>query len=784
MRQCYFSYHKKDEFRGELQEFQKRLKEEGYSGMFFQIMSPYQDASEMCQVSGILEEIFPKVPWVGYSTSGNIVGCSLSEGITVAANIFEVQSTKLQIFQYDMNELPPAEIAQKILEETSNHPWVKAIEIFWTITDYSTSVFCEGLKELDEKIQVFGGIVCNPDITSKESYIASSEGSIGTNGVLTIFYGGPDFYIDSLKISGWKPIGRKFLVTKASGSRLYELGGVPAFEIYKKYLNIQNDNNFFYNALDFPMMYEHNQTTIVRAPSRSYEDGSLAMTSDVEAGEILRLSYGEPQTILNSIQKRTTRIRDFEPDVMHLFSCAARKAYWEPYEPTYELQSLKGICDTSGFFSHGEFIRENTYLNQHNITLVIASMREGEKKVARTRTAKEEQVSAGRLPLAARMATFIRETSYELEEINSTLESMNHQLEGLAMTDSLTGLKNRLSFNQLLQTFPRMDEKSNWIMLMMDVNGLKYTNDTFGHLAGDELIISAGKVIKKVFGKEGYCYRIGGDEFSVILDISDEELLEKKREFRDTIEEINNGSLYRLSIAVGKSKLKDNSNNYKSVSDWKMDADLNMYRDKTLIYRRAADNTEVHNHKELISCMIAIEEAKDPYTAHHSERVCAISEMIAKWLGLTENTVRNIRDAAHLHDIGKVGINDSILSKPSALTDTEFRIIKAHTNIGARILMQSNYTQELVQIVLHHHERYDGKGYPDKLSGADIPIGARIVALADSIDAMTSRRVYRNAMSLEECYREVERNLGKMYDPAIGKICLDHWAEIETVVKL
>ena len=109
-----------------------------------------------------------------------------------------------------------------------------------------------------------------------------------------------------------------------------------------------------------------------------------------------------------------------------------------------------------------------------------------------------------------------------------------------------------------------------------------------------------------------------------------------------------------------------------------------------------------------------------------------------------------------MHDIGKIGIRDNVLTKPGKLTDEEFEIIKQHPVIGAKILMQSNYTHELVQIVLHHHERYDGRGYPEGLKGEDIPIGARVIAIADSIDAMTSKRVYRDAMSLDYCRNEIE----------------------------
>ena len=131
-----------------------------------------------------------------------------------------------------------------------------------------------------------------------------------------------------------------------------------------------------------------------------------------------------------------------------------------------------------------------------------------------------------------------------------------------------------------------------------------------------------------------------------------------------------------------------------------------------------------------------------------------------------------------MHDIGKIGVSDAIISKPGKLTDEERSAVKQHSVIGAKILMQSNYEHDLVQAVLHHHERFDGKGYPEGLAGEKIPVSSRVLAIADSIDAMTSKRVYRDAMSLEYCRNEIEKNLGVMYDPAIGKVVLEHWNEI------
>ena len=787
MKKKLFVFESAQEFEKTLSVFKQWYTDNGSPKMFFHIYSEILDENFLKDVWGVIEKVFPGIPWMGISTSGNIVDCEVSGKISVVANIFTMETTKFQIFQYDMACMSIDDISKDIINKTQEEfSWVKGIEMYHTISSFSTTKFCDAMHYLRSDIQMFGGIVCSPDITSPESCVFSCVGGYCKTGLLIAFYGGEDFHVKSIKISGWKPLGRNFLVTKSKGNILYELGGTPAYDVYRKYLNIRNDQNFFYNALEFPMLYEHNATTIVRAPAASNPDGSLTMSSDVDTGSIIRLSYGEPQTIVNSITEESKKIEAFYPEVLHIFSCAARKAFWSSHEPTYEIFPFKKVADSMGFFSHGEFLREEGFLNQHNITLVIAAMREGAGKTVDTVGSLTEPMPDSKLPLAARMATFIRETSFELEEMNNKLQLMNKQLQNIATTDSLTGLDNRLSFDELLSKISNEDEDadSDWVILMIDVNGLKYTNDTFGHLAGDALIIAAANAVVKAYGQHGKCFRVGGDEFVVIVDASSDMMYKLHCKLKKAIEEYNKDSMYHLSMAIGESRLKNPTGHRKAISDWKLEADLNMYRDKAKAHesRDGHERTECQNLKELIDCLISIEEAKDAYTAHHSERVCSLSELFARLLGLSDATITMITDAAQLHDIGKVGISDAILGKPSRLTEEEFAIIKQHPVIGAKILMQSNYTQDLVQIVLHHHERFDGKGYPEGLAGENIPLGARILAIADSVDAMTSKRVYRDAMSLDYCRSEIERNIGVMYDPAVAKVVLDHWSEVVDVL--
>ena len=188
------------------------------------------------------------------------------------------------------------------------------------------------------------------------------------------------------------------------------------------------------------------------------------------------------------------------------------------------------------------------------------------------------------------------------------------------------------------------------------------------------------------------------------------------------------------------------------------------------------------NYHEIIDCITFALDTRDPYTGGHSQRVSDMALEVCKLLKLNQNDTEKIHIAAHLHDIGKIGIPDSILLKQGKLDDSEWQIMKNHPEIGANILKKSAYLTELAEIVLFHHERFDGKGYPLGKSGNDIPLGARIIAICDSIDAMTSNRCYRKSLSFEDCYNQIKINLGKMYDPEIGKIVLENWNKIIEII--
>ena len=178
-------------------------------------------------------------------------------------------------------------------------------------------------------------------------------------------------------------------------------------------------------------------------------------------------------------------------------------------------------------------------------------------------------------------------------------------------------------------------------------------------------------------------------------------------------------------------------------------------------------------------------EAKDTYTRGHSERVSEYSVLLGKYLGLSESELHTLKIGGLFHDIGKIGIPDSILQKESKLNDNEYSQIKNHPSIGKHILSNASIFKDIIPIVYHHHEKYDGRGYPTGLKGENIPLLARIAAIADSFDAMTSRRSYRDSLPLDVVKQELQKNAGTQFDPKLVPVFLDilnnHYDEIERI---
>ena len=338
----------------------------------------------------------------------------------------------------------------------------------------------------------------------------------------------------------------------------------------------------------------------------------------------------------------------------------------------------------------------------------------------------------------------------------------NKKIKHLSFHDKLTGLYNRAFFEEELKRL-NTKRKLPLSIIMGDMNGLKMVNDAFGHASGDELLKVVSDILKDCTRQEDIVARIGGDEFGVLLpntnkkeaDHISERIIKsckKKNKERD-INPID------LSIAIGVSTKHKQSTD---INDIFSTAEDRMYRSKI---------SESHSirHSILSSLEKTLQE-KTNETKEHAKRMEKLSLKLGNKLNLTSGELDELRLLARLHDIGKVAVPEKILNKPDNLTDEEFEIVKNHPESGYRIVKSVPALAHVAQGVLTHHERWDGNGYPQGLSGDDIPYISRIISVVDTYDVMTHERSYKDYQSKEEALQEIQNQAGKQFDPNLVEI--------------
>ena len=343
-----------------------------------------------------------------------------------------------------------------------------------------------------------------------------------------------------------------------------------------------------------------------------------------------------------------------------------------------------------------------------------------------------------------------------IKDISSRKE-MEQQLRYLSWHDSLTGLYNRAYFEREMQILSQKCHQT-LAIIICDVDGLKLVNDTLGHNTGDTLLVRSAEVLRECLGENDMIARIGGDEFAVLLPDASPEIAESAcRCIRNSVTRYNTEHPdLLLSISTG---FAVSDNQYVDVNDIFKEADNNMYREK--IHRSKSARSAI------VQTLIKALEARDFITEGHGDRLQDLVEEVARALGMRGSRVNDLRLLAQFHDIGKVVIPDSILFKPGPLSQEEMMQMQRHSEIGHRIAQSSPELAPISDCILKHHESWNGKGYPLGIKGKEIPLECRILALADTYDAMTSDRPYRDAMSHQEAVAELELHAGSQFDPQL-----------------
>ncbi|MPM07775.1 hypothetical protein SDC9_54083 [bioreactor metagenome] len=335
----------------------------------------------------------------------------------------------------------------------------------------------------------------------------------------------------------------------------------------------------------------------------------------------------------------------------------------------------------------------------------------------------------------------------------------------LSYHDALTGIYNRAYFQEAKELLDSADYLP-LSVIVCDVNGMKLINDAFGHSEGDKLLREIAEILMQCSRKEDIVTRIGGDEFSVLMPHTNNNAA------REVVEHIRAMCEERRLDQAKKVVYTDIALGFATRNDIAESLDKTIILAEDLMYRR-----KLLEHKSLHSNILGSIKStmfeKSNETEEHAERLAELSKKLGKVMGLTEEKLDELELVSTLHDLGKIGVDKNILTKPDELSDTEWREIKKHPEIGFRIANSTPELRHIAEYILCHHERWDGTGYPLGLSETDIPLISRIIAVVDTYDAMTQDRAYRKALSENEAIAEILGQAGTQFDPDIAKVFVE-----------
>ena len=327
--------------------------------------------------------------------------------------------------------------------------------------------------------------------------------------------------------------------------------------------------------------------------------------------------------------------------------------------------------------------------------------------------------------------------------------------QGEALTDALTGMGNRRRLMiDLDESIAQATAGRPQTLLFFDLDGFKGYNDLFGHNAGDALLHRLGTALDGAVGSFGAAYRLGGDEFCALVHEAVDARSPQVAAAAAALSE--NGEGFSIGASLGLVRLPEDASDTAVALQL---ADERMYAQKGS--RRSSAKRQTRD------ILLQVLGEREPELRDHMDHVAEYAAATARELGLTGAVVDEIARAAELHDIGKIAIPDSVLNKPGPLDEDEWDLMHQHTIIGERILLAAPALKPVAALVRASHERWDGEGYPDRLAGQQIPLGARIVAVCDTYDAMTSDRSYRRAMPHAEALAELRRCASRQFDPAV-----------------
>ena len=483
------------------------------------LVQVYCAKSDPTHIRAVIESISKRLPQavvVGATTVGEIArGRVLTNRTIIGFTFFGssgVMAIALPCKQGGEHQVG-AELGRRIAECPTR---VAGVLLLATTVSIDGVSLLAGWNSASLDLLVFGG--GSGDYTGMKDSMVFTSTELFSHGAVVVALTGEDLHAEVQSYMGWRPISKSMRITEVDGLFVKRIDGAPAFDIYEHYLGISIDQDFFLNALEFPMLIEREGTLISRTTAAVTNEGALRFVADIKEGETFRLGYGDLDLIVNDARKVHRALTDFGSQVNLLYSCCSRRFLMQQ---DVELETLpfETNAPTFGFYTFGEFYGTR-HLALLNSTMVAVGLREGAKL---TDTVREETAPSTRLtpihdPYADKHSRIISRLTHFIDAVTSELEAANREITWLSLTDPLTLLPNRARLDQALGDNMELAVRygNDFAVVLIDVDHFKQVNDTHGHLVGDAVLSKLAQVLAHQTRSTDIAGRWGGEEFLIV----------------------------------------------------------------------------------------------------------------------------------------------------------------------------------------------------------------------------------------------------------------------------
>lgn len=486
-----------------------------------QIYAAEANKAQIAAIISTIKTILPSAVVVGATTVGEIAqGRLITSQTIIGFTCFE--SSSVSVFSaacsHGDEQRIGAELGQRARDTTAN---IAGMLLLSTPLSIDASRLLQGIESTLGGFPVFGGGA--GDYAAMKNSLVFSDAGQFNQGVVAVVFSGSDLHVDAHTYLGWRPLSRSMRITQVEGLRVQRVDDQPAFEVYRRYLNLPADDQFFINALEFPFLLERDGQLLARVPIAVDEQGALQFVADIHEGEHFRIGYGDIDLVAEDAKQIHAAMVEFCPQVIFLYTCGCRRFLMQE-DVDLETQPFEAIAPTFGFYTYGEFFGSSS-LSLLNSTMVAVGLREGNKVQPEPLPSAHSPAAAPdeRDPYANKHARVVSKLLRFIDVVTSELEASMQEVTTLSITDRLTQLANRIRLDRVLDEQIELANRygTPFSVILLDVDHFKQVNDTHGHLVGDDLLVRLARVLIANTRSVDIVGRWGGEEFLIITPNTD-----------------------------------------------------------------------------------------------------------------------------------------------------------------------------------------------------------------------------------------------------------------------